>query len=109
MASSFCSRTHYRSMTSCPAVDRFRAIEEAEKLFFDQIEVELLDDELLKDQARANKIDTFKYAFEDKFTDKFIGRMDQNQEIFEKVFGDKEFGDLVKEMMMIRVYNRLNE
>jgi len=83
--------------------------EEADKLFFDQIEAELMDDELLKVQARANKIDTFKYAFDDKFTDKFIGRMDQNQDIFEKVFGDKEFGDLVKEMMMISVYNRLNE
>src|SRR5690554_73554 len=108
MASSFCSRTHYRSMTSCPAVDRFRAIEEADKLLFDQIEAELMEDELLKVQARANKIDTFKYAFDDKFTDKFIGRMDQNQEIFEKVFGDKEFGDLVRELMMLKIYKQMN-
>ena len=35
-----------------------------------------------------NKMDTFKYAIDDKFIDKLIGRMDQNQEIFEKVLED---------------------
>lgn len=62
--------------------------EEADKLFFDQIEAELMEDETLQTQARVNKIDTFKFAFNDKFDiDKLIGRMNQNQEIFEKIFG----------------------
>lgn len=47
-----------------------------------------------------NKVDTFKYAFEDMFMTKLIGRMDQNQNIFEKILVDKMFGDLVKELMM---------
>ena len=81
--------------------DRFGTeFEEADKLFFDQIEAELMDDETLQTQARANKIDTFKFAFDDKFIDKLIGRMDQNQEIFEKILDDKMFGNLVKELMM---------
>lgn len=90
--------------------DRFGTeFEEADKLFFDQIEAELMDDETLKTQARVNKIDTFKFAFHDKFIDKLIGRMDQNQEIFEKILEDKVFGDLVKELMMKKIYKKLNE
>lgn len=90
--------------------DRFGTeFEEADKLFFDQIEAELLEDETLKLQAKANKLDTFKYAFDDKFIEKLIGRMDQNQEIFEKILEDKAFGGLVKEFIMKRIYNQLNK
>ncbi|WP_291372594.1 hypothetical protein [Cyclobacterium sp.] len=90
--------------------DRFGTnFEEADKLFFDQIESELMEDETLQTQARVNKMDTFKFAFNDKFIDKLIGRMDQNQEIFEIILEDKIFGDLVKELMMKKIYKKLNE
>jgi type I restriction enzyme, R subunit len=83
--------------------------EEADRLFFEQIEAELVKDETLQTQARVNQLDTFKYAFEEMFIDKLIERMDQNQEIFEKVLEDQTFGALVKELMMKKVYARLNE
>jgi type I restriction enzyme R subunit len=83
--------------------------EEADKLFFDQIEAELMEDETLQTQAKVNKIDTFKFAFNDKFVDTLIGRMDQNQGIFEKILEDKAFGDLVKQLMMKKIYKRMNE
>ncbi len=90
--------------------DRFGTeFEEADKLFFEQIEAELLEDETLQIQAKVNKLDTFKFAFDDKFIDKLISRMDQNQEIFEKILEDKSFGDLVKELMMKRIFRKLNE
>lgn len=90
--------------------DRFGTeFEEADRLFFEQIEAELMEDETLQTQARVNKIDTFKYAFEDLFITKLIDRMDQNQEIFEKILEDKVFGDLVKELMMKKVYKKMNE
>lgn len=90
--------------------DRFGTeFDEADKLFFDQIETELMEDETLQTQARVNKIDTFKFAFNDKFIDKLIGRIDQNQEIFERIIEDKMFGDLVKELMMKKIYKKLNE
>ena len=82
---------------------------EADKLFFEQLEAELMEDETLQTQAKVNQMDTFKYAFNDKFIDKLIARMDQNQEIFEKILEDKIFGELVKELMMKRVYGRMNE
>ena len=83
--------------------------EDADRLFFEQIETELVQDETLKTQARVNKIDTFKYAFEDLFFSKLVDRMDQNQEIFEKILEDKAFGGLVKEWMLKKVYFKLNE
>lgn len=90
--------------------DRFGTeFEEADKLFFDQIEAEIMEDETLQTQAKVNKIDTFKYAFEDLFITKLIDRMDQNQEIFEKILEDKVFGNLVKELMMKKVYKKMNE
>lgn len=83
--------------------------EEADRLFFEQIETELMQDATLKVQARVNKLDTFKYAFEELFIDKLIERMDQNQEIFEKILEDQSFGGLVKELMMKKIYGKLNE
>ena len=43
------------------------------------------------------------------FIDKLIERMDQNQEIFEKILEDQSFGSLVKELMMKKMYARMNE
>jgi type I restriction enzyme R subunit len=82
--------------------------EEADKLFFDQIEAELLMDNTLQTQAKVNKIDTFKFAFEDQFVNKLFERMEQNQEIFEKILDDKDFGDVVREIMMKSIYRKLN-
>ncbi len=82
--------------------------EEADKLFFDQIEAELMQNETLQTQAKVNKIDTFKYAFEDLFIEKLIDRMDQNQDIFERILEDKSFGDIVKNLMMKKIYQRLS-
>jgi len=83
--------------------------EEADRLFFEQIEAELIQDEKLQTQAKANKIDTFKYAFEDMFLNKLIERMDQNQDIFDKIIENKSFGNLVKELMLKKVYDKINE
>ncbi|MGR3218206.1 MAG: type I restriction endonuclease subunit R [Candidatus Anammoxibacter sp.] len=83
--------------------------EDADRLFFEQIETELVNDATLQTQAKVNKIDTFKYAFEELFFSKLVERMDQNQEIFEKILEDKAFGGLVKEWMLKKVYAKLNE
>jgi len=80
---------------------------EADKLFFDQIEAELLNDVKLGQQAQTNTLVNFKYGFEDVFMDKLISRMEQNQELFSKMMDDQEFGGLVKGYMLKRVYNGL--
>jgi type I restriction enzyme R subunit len=82
---------------------------DADKIFFDQIEAELLLDVKLGEQAKNNTIDNFKFGFEDLFFDKLIGRMEQNQDIFAKMMDDKEFGGVVKNYMLKKVYSRLNQ
>ncbi len=82
--------------------------EEADRLFFEQIESELINDDKLQTQARANKMDTFKYAFDDMFFNKLIERMEQNQDIFDKIVENKSFGGLVRELMLKSVYRKLN-
>ncbi len=83
--------------------------DEADRLFFEQIETELINDKNLKTQAKVNKLDTFKYAFQKTFIDKLIARMEQNQEICEKILENNSFGSLVKELIMKTVYEKLNE
>lgn len=80
----------------------------ADKLFFDQIEEELVVHTGLKEQAQNNPIENFKFGFEELFLDKLIARMEQNQDIFTKMMDDKEFGDVVKGYMLKKVYDRLS-
>ena len=82
---------------------------EADKLFFDQIEAELVADDKLSKQAKNNSISNFKFGFDDVFMDKLIGRMDQNQDIFSRMMDDNDFGVLVKNYMLKKVYERLKK
>lgn len=82
---------------------------DADKLFFDQIEAELIADSKLSEQAKSNSMANFKFGFEEIFMDKLIGRMEQNQDIFTKMMDDKEFGSLVKDYMLKKVFDRLNK
>lgn len=81
---------------------------EADKLFFDQIEEELFQDADLRKRALNNPLENFKYAFEEVFTEKLIERMDSNQSIFEKVMEDSEFSSDVKKWFTKKVYERFN-
>ena len=81
---------------------------DADKLFFDQIEEDLIADERLTEQAKSNSMENFKFGFEEAFMDKIIARMEQNEDIFSKMMDDKDFGAIVKNYMIQKVYKRLN-
>ena len=90
--------------------DRFGTdFTEADRLFFDQIEAELVADEKLSDKAKNNSIDNFKFGFDDVFLTKLIDRMDQNKEIFAKIMDDEQFADAVRTWLMKQVYKKLSE
>lgn len=82
---------------------------EADKLFFDQLEEEMFQDEDLRKRALNNPHTNFKYAFEDVFINKLIERMESNQEIFEKIMGDSNFSADVKDWLSKKIYNRFNK
>lgn len=81
----------------------------ADKLLFDQIEEDMIADEKLSAQAKSNTIDNFKFGFKEAAIDKFISRMDQNEEIFTRMMDNEDFSGLVMDYLMKRVYGRLNK
>lgn len=90
--------------------DRFGTdFNDADKLFFDQIEEEMVMDEKLGIQAKTNTIDNFKYGFKEIFINKLIDRMDQNQDIFNKIMEDKAFRSVIEDYLLRKVYNRLKD
>ncbi len=90
--------------------DRFGTdFTEADRLFFEQIVEDCVRDEELGTQARANTYDNFKYPFEDAYKDKVIDRMDQNQEMFNRLMEEGDFSTLVFNTIMKEVYKRFNK
>ncbi len=61
----------------------------------------------LQQQAKSNSIENFRYGFDDIYWDAVIGRMEQNQDIFKRMMDDKDFGGLVKNYLLKRVYAQL--
>lgn len=84
-------------------------LDDADKLFFDQIEAELMKDETLGQQARTNSMDNFRFGFQEKLDNTMIDRMDANREIFQKVMENDEIKVAVMEALLKQVYKRFNE
>ena len=63
--------------------DRFGTdFSEADQLLFDQFHADWVADDELSDQAQSNTIDNFRLAFQKKFMNTIVTRMDTNSEIF---------------------------
>lgn len=82
---------------------------EADQLYFDQIEKEMLMDDVLSKQAQNNTIENFKFGFIDKFMGFVIDRMDQNENLFTKLMDDKKFADIVMDIICNNVYEKFRK
>ena len=80
-----------------------------DRLYFEQIEQALFENDDLKIRAKNNPIENFKYAFDEVFIQALIDRMDANQEIFDKIMVNSEFKQDVKEWLTKKIYQRFNE
>ena len=78
-----------------------------DRLLFDQIEQDLVANPLLSKQAQQNTLENFKFGFDDNFWQQVLERRDQNEEMFNRLFADKDFGGMVQEWMLKRVYETL--
>jgi type I restriction enzyme, R subunit len=83
--------------------------EEADRLFFEQVVEDCVSDEQLKHHAEANSFDNFKFPFREVYDEKVIDRMDQNQELFNRMMAGGDFGKLVYDAIMKEVYGRLKK
>ncbi len=80
-----------------------------DRLYFEQIEQALFENDELKIRARNNPIENFKYAFDEVFIQTLIDRMDANQEIFDKIMVNNEFKQDIKEWLTKKIYDRFKE
>ena len=81
----------------------------ADELFFNQIREEAIADEELRQVARANTIDKFRFVFDKALETLFIDRMEQNEELFAKFMNDQDFQKIVREHLLHEVYSEIRE
>lgn len=82
---------------------------DADRLYFEQIEQALFENDELKLRAQSNPMENFKYAFEEVFIQTLIDRMKDNEEIFDKIMENQEFKTDVKDWLTKKIYKRFNE
>jgi len=84
---------------------------EADKLFFDQIGIDLAQNETIIKQAKNNSFEKFKKgSLRDLSIQQFIDRMDSNNDTTEKMLTDEKLADAVIFKYLAKiVYDRINE
>jgi len=89
--------------------DRFGTdFNQADQLFFDQIQKEALADQAIYRAARVNTIDDFRLVFEKAFEGLAIDRMEGNEEIFGRLMGDLVFRRVVSENLLHKIFDAIN-
>ena len=81
---------------------------DADRLYFEQLEQALFENDDLKVRAQNNPIENFKYALEEVFIQTLIDRMRDNEEIFDKIMENPGFKADVREWLTTRMYQRFN-
>jgi type I restriction enzyme R subunit len=84
----------------------FTEFSDADKLYFEQIKADLINNESLRIQAQNNSLDNFQYGFKDKFWDAWIERNELNGEIFATIMNNTDLGDKVLNYFMTTIYNQ---
>ncbi|WP_340034994.1 type I restriction endonuclease [Bacillus sp. FSL K6-0993] len=81
---------------------------ETDFLSREQVKEDMLNDEDIRQKAKNNTKENFKFAFEKSFMDFVIDRMSSNQEFFMKILENDEFKAYIMEDMMNEVYGEVN-
>ena len=84
------------------------ALTERDQLLFDQFEGTWLADAEVADQAKNNTLENFRLAFDRRFLDTVVGRMDENEAIYRRILDDEEFRKALLDLYAGRVYRRLH-
>lgn len=81
----------------------------ADQLLFEQAMQDMAADDDLGEQARANPIDQFRFAFDPKAMDALVSRVERNGEVAGLLLTNAEACGVALEMMMLDVYQRLRQ
>jgi type I restriction enzyme R subunit len=80
---------------------------EADQLFFDSVRATAERNEKIVEADKANTEANFSAFFERMLDDLFIQRMEGNEEIFNRVMGDKQFRAAAQEQLARELYDRI--
>jgi type I restriction enzyme R subunit len=81
----------------------------ADELFLQQVKEEALNDDQLQQSARVNTQENFAYTFDDRLTELFIDRRNQNEDLFTEYINDGELQELVTGLLRQKVYDASQE
>jgi type I restriction enzyme, R subunit len=81
-------------------------LDERDQLFFDQLEETWIAEPEVLAQARANTLENFRLAFDERFMGTVVDRMDDNEAIFRRILDDEEFRQVLMDLYASRVYQR---
>ena len=88
--------------------DRFGTeFTDTDKLSFDQIKEDIINNEDLAQKAKVNTKDNFKFSYEEAFLDVVIDRMATNEKFFMKMLEDRDFKKTVMNYMFDEVYQEM--
>lgn len=89
--------------------DRFGTeFSETDYLSREQVKEDILNSDDIRQKAKNNTKENFKFAFERTFMDFVIDRMNTNQDFFMKILENPEFKAYIMEDMMNEVYGEVN-
>ncbi len=90
--------------------DRFGTdFKPADQLFFDQIREEAAADSALRQAAKVNTLENFKFVFDKALENLIIDRMEDNEEIFTRLMNDKQFNKVASDYLLKSVYRQIRE
>lgn len=82
---------------------------DADQLFFDQIEAEMKSDASVRQAAMANDEENFQYPARKALEDTLLGRHEQNASLIDRVLGETEFGEVVVQTILRRIYQQIRD
>ena len=82
---------------------------EDDRLFIDQLENNITENEKLANDAKSKTVKGFKSEFTKTFFSVFLKIMDKNKTISKRIIDDEDFSKSIKNLLMENVYNRLRE
>ncbi|WP_408954775.1 type I restriction endonuclease subunit R [Natroniella sp. ANB-PHB2] len=90
--------------------DRFGSeFDESIKIPISHITSILKDSENLKTKAQVNTLEDFALVYEDEFDDVVVDSYSKNQEFYGRVLKDEEFRNKLMDLLLVDIYNSLNE
>lgn len=81
---------------------------ETDFLAREQVKEDMMNDEDIKQKAKNNTKENFKFAFEKSFLNFVIDRMNSNEKFFMKILENEEFRSFIMNDMMDEVYSEVN-